>query len=37
MEMDQSDYEFEVNHRLTDLKLIEIDASHRMADVNRNK
>ena len=31
-----SSYEFEVNHRLTDLKLIEIDASHRMADVNRN-
>ncbi len=29
-------YEFEVNHRLTDLRLIEIDASHRMADVNRN-
>jgi uncharacterized protein YijF (DUF1287 family) len=29
-------YEFEVNHKLTDLKLIEIDASHRMADVNRN-
>jgi Peptidase family M1 domain len=31
-----SSYEFEVNHRLTDLRLIEIDASHRMADVNRN-
>ena len=31
-----SQYEFEVNHKLTDLKLIEIDASHRMADVNRN-
>jgi len=31
-----SSYEFEVNHKLTDLKLIEIDASHRMADVNRN-
>jgi len=30
------DYEFEINHRLTDLKIIEIDASHRMADVNRN-
>jgi hypothetical protein len=29
-------YELEVNHRLTDLRLIEIDASHRMADVNRN-
>ena len=29
-------YEFEVNHKLTDLRLIEIDASHRMADVNRN-
>ncbi len=29
-------YEFEVNHKLTDFKLIEIDASHRMADVNRN-
>ena len=31
-----SSYEFEVNHKLTDLRLIEIDASHRMADVNRN-
>jgi hypothetical protein len=30
------DYEFEINHKLTDLKIIEIDASHRMADVNRN-
>jgi hypothetical protein len=29
-------YEFEVNHKLTSLRLIEIDASHRMADVNRN-
>ena len=29
-------YEFEVNHKLTDLTVIEIDASHRMADVNRN-
>lgn len=29
-------YEFEVNHKLTDLRVIEIDASHRMADVNRN-
>jgi hypothetical protein len=29
-------YEFEINHKLTDLKLVEIDASHRMADVNRN-
>ncbi len=29
-------YEFEINHRLTDLRLVEIDASHRMADVNRN-
>jgi hypothetical protein len=29
-------YEFDVNHKLTDLRLIEIDASHRMADVNRN-
>lgn len=28
-------YEFEINHKLTDLTLIEIDASHRMADVNR--
>jgi hypothetical protein len=28
-------YEFEINHRLTDLKIIEIDPSHRMADVNR--
>ena len=31
-----SSYEFEVNHKLTDLRFIEIDASHRMADVNRN-
>jgi hypothetical protein len=31
-----STYEFEVNHKLTELRLIEIDASHRMADVNRN-
>ena len=31
-----AEYEFEINHKLTDLKLIEIDASHRMADVNRN-
>jgi len=30
-----SSYELEVNHRLTDLRLIEIDDSHRMADVNR--
>jgi hypothetical protein len=29
-------YEFEVNHKLTNIVLIEIDASHRMADVNRN-
>jgi hypothetical protein len=29
------EYEFEINHRLTDLTLVEIDASHRMADVNR--
>jgi hypothetical protein len=29
-------YEFEVNHKLTDLRLVEIDASHRMADVNRS-
>jgi Peptidase family M1 domain len=28
-------YTFEINHRLTDLKLIEIDPSQRMADVNR--
>ena len=28
-------YEFEINHKLTELRLIEIDASHRMADVNR--
>ncbi len=28
-------YIFEVNHRLTDLKLVEIDASERMADVDR--
>ncbi len=31
-----TEYEFEINHKLTDLKIIEIDASHRMADVNRN-
>jgi hypothetical protein len=30
------EYEFEINHKLTDLKIIEIDPSHRMADVNRN-
>ncbi len=30
------EYEFEINHKLTDLRLVEIDASHRMADVNRN-
>jgi hypothetical protein len=29
-------YVYEVNHKLTDLRSIEIDASHRMADVNRN-
>ncbi|HTQ26830.1 MAG TPA: M1 family metallopeptidase [Puia sp.] len=29
-------YIFEVNHRLTDLKVVEIDPSQRMADVNRN-
>ena len=29
-------YVFEVNHRLTDLKIIEIDPSQRMADINRN-
>jgi Peptidase family M1 domain len=29
-------YEFEINHRLTDLKIIEIDPSQRMADINRN-
>jgi hypothetical protein len=29
-------YVFEVNHKLTDLRLVEIDPSHRMADVNRN-
>lgn len=29
------DYEFEINHRLTDLKIIEIDPSQRMADLNR--
>ncbi len=28
-------YEFEINHKLTDVTLVEIDASHRMADVNR--
>ena len=29
-------YEFETSHKLTDLKVIEIDPSKRMADVNRN-
>ncbi|HVY76825.1 MAG TPA: M1 family metallopeptidase [Puia sp.] len=29
------DYEFEIDHRLTDLQEVEIDPSHRMADVNR--
>jgi hypothetical protein len=29
------DYEFEINRRLTDLKIIEIDPSHRMADIDR--
>lgn len=28
-------YTFEINHRLTDLKIIEIDPSQRMADLNR--
>ncbi|MDP4149062.1 MAG: M1 family metallopeptidase [Bacteroidota bacterium] len=28
-------YEFEIDHRLTDLKIVEIDASQRMADVDR--
>jgi hypothetical protein len=28
-------YTFEINHRLTDLKIIEIDPSQRMADINR--
>ena len=28
-------YEFEIDHRLTDLKVVEIDASQRMADVDR--
>ena len=31
-----STYVFEINHKLTELRNIEIDASHRMADVNRN-
>lgn len=31
----QPTYTFEVNHRLTDLKIVEIDASQRMADVDR--
>jgi hypothetical protein len=30
------EYEFEISHRLTDLKTIEIDPSQRMADVNRS-
>ena len=29
-------YTFEINHRLTDLKIVEIDPSQRMADVDRN-
>jgi aminopeptidase N len=29
------EYVFEINHRLTDLKVVDIDPSHRMADVNR--
>jgi hypothetical protein len=28
-------YEFDIDHRLTDLKIIDIDPSHRMADINR--
>lgn len=28
-------YTFELNHRLTDLKVVEIDPSQRMADVDR--
>jgi hypothetical protein len=28
-------YELDIDHRLTDLTLVEIDPSHRMADVNR--
>jgi hypothetical protein len=28
-------YTFEVNHRLTELRILEIDPSHRMADVGR--
>jgi len=28
-------YTFEINHKLTDLKIIEIDHSQRMADINR--
>jgi len=30
-------YTFELNHRLTDLSVIEIDPSQRMADVDRKK
>ncbi|MFI5193056.1 MAG: M1 family metallopeptidase [Chitinophagales bacterium] len=30
------DYEFDISHRLTDLQIIEIDPSQRMADVNRS-
>jgi len=30
------EYVFEINHRLKDLKVVDIDPSHRMADVNRS-
>ncbi|HZK65644.1 MAG TPA: M1 family peptidase, partial [Puia sp.] len=30
------DFEFDISHRLTDLQIIEIDPSQRMADVNRS-
>jgi len=33
--MDKPTYTFEINHKLTDLKIIEIDHSQRMADINR--
>jgi hypothetical protein len=29
-------YTFSVNHKLTDLKVVEIDPSQRMADINRS-
>ena len=30
-----STYTFEINHRLTDVKIVEIDPTQRMADIDR--